>query len=111
MKTDDEIRAALQQTPLPEPIGGHHAARERVMGRVRHRYPVPEPKTSRRSLLKPLAASAALAAVAFTVLISWPEPAAEADTLPDDVQMRQLYDQHEAHFAAHLRGETQDAVR
>ena len=99
---DEDLQLQLQEAPLPEPIGGLDAARERVMGRVRHQFPANAP-LRRRSLWRPFGATALAGAIALVIFLTWPEPRAEADPLPSEAQMRQLYDQHETHHAKHFR--------
>lgn len=111
MKSEEEMRKALCEAPAPEPIGGYEAARERAMGRVRHRFPPSEKAVPKPGFLRPLAASLALAGVAFAVFFAWPERAAEADALPSEAQMNRFYDQHETHHAAHLQDEAREASR
>ena len=100
---DEEIRSRLRSASLPDPVGGHEAARERLMGRVRHRYPPGtkiSPPVSR--LARPLIASISVAGLALAVFLAWPEQKAEADALPTEAQMQRFYDQHEVHHNAHL---------
>lgn len=99
---DEDLQKTLQEAPLPPPIGGLDVARERVMGRVRHRFPAEAPPRS-RSLWRPLGATGLAGAIALVIFLTWPEPRAEADPLPSEAQMRQLYDQHETHHAEHVR--------
>ena len=108
---DEEIRTALAEAPVPEPVGGHDAARERALGKVRHRFPTTERLAPRRSLLRPLIASALMAGAAAALFLAWPEPPAEAEPLPSESQMVQLYDQHETHLAAHLHAESGEGPR
>lgn len=91
----------LRDAPLPEPVGGLDTARERMMGRVRHQYPVGA-SLPRRPLWRPLGATALAGAVAIMLFLVWPEPRAEADPLPTEAQMQKFYDQHEAHHAEHF---------
>lgn len=100
---DDGIRKTLAEAPVPEPVGGHEVARERALGEVRHRFPMYERLAMRRRLMRPLVASAVMACAALVVFLAWPEPPAEADPLPSESQMAQLYDQHETHLAAHFQ--------
>ncbi|WP_309708512.1 hypothetical protein [Armatimonas sp.] len=99
---DDDIRAILTEASFPEPIGGAVAARERLMGTLRHHYP-PEKNyaVSRRSLRRPLGAIALAGVMAVALLLVWPEQKAEADPLPSEAQMQQFYDQHETTHVAH----------
>lgn len=100
---DDAVRAMLTQASFPEPIGGSSAARERLMGIVRHRYP-PETtySTAHRSLWRPLGATALAMMTITGLFLAWPERPAEVDPLPSGEQMQQLYDQHELTHAAYL---------
>ncbi len=112
MKTDEELRQALRSASTPEPVGGHEVARERALSRVRHRFPSStERALPRRSLLRPLVATVAMASVVVALFLAWPEQAAEADSLPSEAQMSQFYDQHDTHHAAHLRDEAQEVAR
>ncbi len=101
---DEDLRKALKEAPLLDPIGGLDAARERVMGRVRHQFPADAPRNvPRRSLWRPLGATALAGVVALVVFLVWPEQRAEADPLPSEAQMQQFYDQHETHHTEHLQ--------
>jgi hypothetical protein len=108
---DEEIRQKLAEAPLPEPVGGHDAARERAMGKVRHQFPTPEKPAPRRSVLRSLIASGLAVGAAVVVFLAWPEPPAEADPLPSESQMAQFYDQHETHLASHLQAAESEQVR
>lgn len=100
---DEDLQKRLQEASLPEPAGGLEAARERAMGRVRHKFPADAPReTGHRSLWRSLGATALAGTLALVVFLAWPEPRAEADPLPTETQMQQLYDQHETHHAEHL---------
>lgn len=100
---DEDLQKRLQEASLPEPAGGLDAARERAMGRVRHKFPADVPREApRRSLWRPLGATALAGGLALVVFLAWPEPRAEADPLPTEAQMQQLYDQHETHRAEHI---------
>lgn len=99
---DEELQKRLQEAPLPEPVGGLDNSRERSMGRVRHRFPADTPPHS-RSFWRPLGATTLAGALALLVFLAWPQPSAEADTLPSAAQMQKLYDQHEIHDADHFR--------
>lgn len=100
---DDAIRAILTQAPAPEAIGGSAAARERLMGTLRHHYP-PEKSypMSHRSLWRSLGATALAMVMAVGIFLVWPESEAEADPLPSEAQMQLLYDQHELTHAAYF---------
>ncbi|MBB6052871.1 hypothetical protein [Armatimonas rosea] len=100
MKTDSPEQS-LRAAPVPEPIGGLETARERMMGRVRHTYPVGT-SLPRRILWRPIGATALASVVAITLFLVWPEPSAEADPLPTEAQMQKFYDQHEVHHAEHF---------
>ena len=101
---EEDLQKALKEAPIPEPIGGLDAARERVMGRVRHQFPVDAPlKIHRHSLWRPLGATALAGVIALVVFLVWPEQSAEADPLPSEAQMQQFYDQHETHHTKHLQ--------
>jgi hypothetical protein len=112
LKSDDEIRQTLQNASTPEPIGGHEATRERVMGKVRHQFPVgSDAKHSSsnpisrfiRPLIRPVSAGAVVAGLALVVFFAWPQESTEADMLPSDTQMQQFYDQHEINHIAHFQ--------
>jgi hypothetical protein len=109
---DEEIRNILQNAALPEPIGGNEAARERVMGKIRHTFPpktvVPKRIFSRSGVWRSLGAGAIVAGLGLAIFLAMPEPSAEADELPTDIQMRQFYDQHEANHTAHFQEATTD---
>ena len=98
---DEDLQTMLRDAAVPEPLGGLEAARERAMGQVRHHFPANASRP--RTLLRPLGATALAGAVAVAVFLMWPEPRAEADPLPSETQMQQLYDQHETHHTEHLR--------
>lgn len=98
---DDSLSTVLREAPIPEPIGGYEAARERVLGKVRH-APRRKVKTRLPWLVRPLGATALVAGVVLVCVLAWPEPRASADTLPDDSQMEQFYDHHEANRAAYF---------
>ncbi|MCX6368923.1 MAG: hypothetical protein NTX57_19755 [Armatimonadetes bacterium] len=101
---DEDLQKTLKEAPIPEPIGGQDAARERVMGRVRHQFPPDEPlKAHRRSLWRPLGATALAGVIALVVFLVWPEQSAEADPLPSEAQMQQFYDRHETNHTEHLQ--------
>ena len=108
---DDEIRMALREAPTPAPVGGHDAARERLFGKLRHRFPPSGKPVKRGSVLRPLVGSLLALGVAATVFLAWPEPSAEADPLPSESQMSRFYDQHETHLAAHFREEEELRAR
>lgn len=93
----------LTEASFPEPIGGSAAARERLMGTLRHHYP-PEKSyaTGQRSLWRPLGATALAMMMAVGIFLAWPEREAEAEPLPSEAQMQQLYDQHELTHAAYF---------
>jgi hypothetical protein len=106
-KNDEEqvaIRHLLQNAPVPEPIGGHDATRERVMGKVRHKFP-PESAVPKRGsfLFRSLGAGAIIAGIGLVVFFAMPAPSAEADELPTNTQMQQFYDQHETNHTAHFQ--------
>ena len=86
---DEDLQKRLQEAPLPEPAGGLEAARERAMGRVRHKFPADAPReTGPRSLWRPLGATALAGTLALLVFLAWPEPRAEADPLPTETHSR-----------------------
>jgi hypothetical protein len=104
MKNDsnDSLEQELRDAPLPDPVGGLDTARERMMGRVRHKFPVGASRPQ-RARWRPLGATALAGAIALTLFLVWPEPRAEADPLPTEAQMQKFYDQHEEHHAEHCR--------
>ena len=102
---DEDLKMILRDAAVPEPPGGMEAARERAMGQVRHHFPT---NVSRpRTLWRPLGATALAGAVAVVLFLAWPEPRAEADPLPTEAQMQQLYDQHETHHNEHFHNAAQ----
>nr|WP_309692404.1 hypothetical protein [Armatimonas sp.] len=104
---DDDLGQMLRAASVPDPIGGHEPARERLMGRVRHQFPV-ETRVRMHSprLYRSLTAGAVLAGLTLVVFLAWPEQKAEA--LPSEAQMQRFYDQHETHHTAHFQeSETQ----
>jgi hypothetical protein len=109
-KSDDEIRHLLQNTTVPEPVGGHETARERVMGKVRHTFPVGSPTPNVTSAPKrishlggSLSAGAVIAGLALAIFFAWPQQSTKAEELPSEAQMQQFYDQHETNHIAHLQ--------
>lgn len=101
---DDDLKKTLNEAPVPEPIGGHAATQERLMGRVRHQYPADAPLPSSPAPLwrRSLVATGALSVLGLAIFLAWPERPAEAEPLPTEAQMHQFYDQHEEHSQAHL---------
>ena len=104
--TDERLRQALRDGKIPEPVGGHDATRERLLGRVRHQFPPDGAPKKRRtvrrnpSFVRSMGAGLALAAMALTAVVFWPQDSPPADdSLPSDTQMRQFYDAHELHSA------------
>ena len=101
---NDELQKVLQEGSLPEPLGGHETSRERLMGKVRHQFPVeaiPHKRSPR--LYRSLLTGTVIAALALVGFLAWPEPSAEADPLPSEAQMQQFYDQHKTHHTEHLQ--------
>ena len=99
---DEDLQKRLRDAALPLPAGGLDAARERAMGRVRHQFPATASRFA-YALWRSLEATAFVGAIALVVFLAWPEPSAEADSLPSETQMRQLYDQHETRHREHLQ--------
>lgn len=99
--TEEHLKEQLKAAPLPEPVGGYDAARERALARVRH-HPKPRLRWGYSGLVRPLGATALVAGLALVAVFMWPEPPASADTLPNESQMAQFYDHHEANQAAYF---------
>lgn len=99
---DEILEEKLRAAPLVEPVGGLETARERMMGRVRHRFPTDLP-LPRRLFWQPLGATVLAGAAALVLFLAWPEQRAEADPLPTEAQMEQFYDQHEVHHSEHVQ--------
>jgi len=99
--TEKHLQDQLKRAPLPEPVGGYDVARERALARVRH-HPKPQVRWGYSGLARPLGATALVAGLALVGILMWAEPKASADTLPDDSQMAQFYDHHEANQAAYF---------
>jgi hypothetical protein len=99
---DDLLEEILRAAPLESPVGGLETARERAMGRVRHHFPADSPPP-KRSLWRPLGATALAGGIVVALLLIWPEPRAEADPLPTEPQMQHFYDQYELHHTEHTR--------
>ncbi len=99
---DDELREQLNEAPLPPPVGGHDATRERLMNRVRQTFPVthPAPKSIWWHSRTTAGAALIMAGLAAAAFFLWPAPPAEH--LPDDAAIFQLYDQHQSSHDSHF---------
>ncbi|MGC4048042.1 MAG: hypothetical protein QM758_29985 [Armatimonas sp.] len=110
---DEDLREQLNSAPVPPPVGGHEATRERLMDRVRQTFPVDAPAPSVTKSVwwhsrTTAGAGAALlmAGLAAAAFFLWSAP--QQDRLPDDAALFQLYDQHQFHHDSHF-AETSEA--
>lgn len=106
---EHELPQKLREAPLPEPVGGLDAARERAMGRVRHRFPADTARAPHwRRYRAPLGATLAVAGAALAFLLL--QPGGAPDELPSAAQIQQLYDQHEQHQSTYFAAQAREPV-
>jgi len=103
---DDELREQLSDAPVPPPVGGHEATRERLMDQVRQTFPAdsPMPRAPKPIWLHSRTTAGAalvMAGLARARFFLWSPPPVE--NLPVYAAIFQLYDQHQStpdsHFA------------